>query len=388
MKNGIALLIIFCAFTSIKAQNFTAKEQTLQAVFNNLVTAYGNAKTAPSLVLLPNNKADKIIAQYFTIPSPIIKVDEKLFDLCLSMGADSLNALSIILSHELAHYYNEHNWCSDFSFAIRNTTLGKQIVSETKDNNVSHEKEADNFGLYHSCLAGYKPFDIYSKLINKIYIKYRLPEKMKGYPSKSERILIGKDAEERIAKLYPKFIAGLASIKKGNYDTAITCFEDLNKYFPSRENYNNLGIAKTLCALKLKQSQLKEFEYPLEIDYSSRLNINNSRGIDDEPAQKTETILKSAKSDFEKAISLDSKYTNAYMNLACVYDLLGNQDAALGVLNDLGVNNDRQTQLTIIMLKAIAYYHHDNDKKLHETLVLWQDMDSTFYSNNLTLLKQ
>ena len=242
MKYGILLLAFLIAFTGVKAQDFHAKNHTIDKVFTELVNAYGSAKTAPKLELLPNNKADKIIAQYYTVPTPTIKVDEKLFDLCMSMGADSLNALSIILSHELAHYYNDHNWCSDFSFAIRNTTLGKQIISETKDNNISHEKEADNFGLYHACIAGYKPFDIYDKLINKIYSSYNLPENLKGYPSKSERILIGKDAQERIARLYPKFITGIAGIKKGSYDTAIQCFNDLNKYFPSRENYNNLGV--------------------------------------------------------------------------------------------------------------------------------------------------
>ncbi len=383
VKYGIILLIFLFSFTGLKAQDFYAKSHTLNKVFADLVNAYGSAKTAPKLELLPDNKTDKIIAQYYAIPTPTIKVDEMLFDLCMSMGADSLNALSIILSHELAHYYNDHNWCGDFSFAIRNTTLGKQIISETKDYYISHEKEADNFGLYHSCIAGYKPFNIYNKLINKIYSSYNLPENLKGYPSKSERILIGKDAQEKIARLYTEFNTGVTAINNGSYDTAINYFDDLNKYFPSRENYNNLAVAKTLNALKLKPLQRKEFKFPFEVDYISRLNANNNRSIDEEAAEKMDTLLRSAKNDFEKAISLDPKYTKAYINLACVYILLENYDASLGVLNSLNGSSD-----TIIMLKAIAYYRNDNDKKLHEMLVLWQKTDSNFYKSNFLLLKE
>ena len=49
-----------------------------------------------------------------------IKVDLKFYQLCQTFGNDSLNALSIVISHELAHYYYDHNFCTDFAFAIKN----------------------------------------------------------------------------------------------------------------------------------------------------------------------------------------------------------------------------------------------------------------------------
>ncbi len=225
MKQGILILTFLFAFTIIKARDFTAKKNTLNKVFIDLVNAYGNPKTPPELELLPNASQDKIIAQYYANPTPVIKIDEKLFDICMDMGADSLNALSIILSHELAHYYNDHNWCSDFAFAVRNTPVGKKIKSESKEDKIIHEKEADNFGLYHSCIAGYHPFNIYDKLLDKIYAAYKLPDSMPDYPTKDIRKEIGKQAQERITKLYPEFTTGKAAIIRGDYDTAIQCFK-------------------------------------------------------------------------------------------------------------------------------------------------------------------
>ena len=72
-----------------------------------------------------------------------------------------------------------------------------------------------------------------------------------------------------------------------------------------RENYNNLGVIKTLSALDLKVLTLEEhkfpkrFLYPLELDNSSRLNQNGTRGAEADQAKMVQ-LLKSAQKDFEK----------------------------------------------------------------------------------------
>jgi len=360
MKKGILILLALLAFIDLKAQDINTKKNTLTRVFNSVVNAYGNAKTAPALDIVPKTSGEKYIATYIATPNPVIKVDEQLFDLCMQMGADSLNALSIILSHELAHYYNDHSWCSDFAFAVRSK------IKSTKDDKITHEREADNFGLYHSCIAGYHPFNIYDRLLDKIYNAYQLNDKNPDYPTKNERKLICKEAEKKIKDLYPVFEKGIASIKNGRYDTAIECFEYLNKYFPSRENYNNAGTAKTLWALKYKPLERIEYEnpafrYPIEFDPESRLKTNGSRNLDEETAQKMEALLNTAKKDFEKAISLDPVYDRAFINLACVYDLLGNPEAAIGKIKELPLN--KQNQKSAFTILGIAYYHGGNEEK-------------------------
>jgi tetratricopeptide (TPR) repeat protein len=342
---------------TIQAQPLETKKAVLTIVFNKIIYAYGNAKAPPVLEIVPSKTQVKYIASYVSSPTPTIKIDEQLYDICTKYGNDSLNALSIILSHELAHYYNDHSWCSDYAFAVR----GK--IKITKEDKVTHEREADNFGLYHSCIAGYEPFHIYDKLIDRIYKDYKLQEINPGYPSKSERKVICDEAEKKIKELYPYFTKGLEEIQKKQFASAIQCFEYLNRYFPSRENYNNAGTAKTLWALQLKPLERVEyinplFRYPIEIDADSRIKVSGNRTID-EDALIMDSLLISAKSDFEKSIHLDPKYTKAYINLACVYDLLGNPEAAIGKIKELPKKEQNSRQAFILL--GIAYYHTGNE---------------------------
>ena len=76
------------------------------------------------------------------------------------------------------------------------------------------------------------------------------------------------------------------------------------------------------------------------------------------------TLLKSAQKDFEKAISLDSNYTTAYVNLACVFDLLDNPEAAIGKIKEMPL--DKQISIDAQRILAIGYYHADNEKKAEE----------------------
>ncbi len=106
------------------------------------------------------------------------------------------------------------------------------------------------------------------------------------------------------------------------------------------------------------------FRYPIEIDTESRMKGSASRNLDEEAAQKMENLLNSAKIDFEKAISLDPGYDKAFINMACVYDLLGNPEAAIGKIKELPLN--KQNQKAAFTILGIAYYHTDNEKKSRE----------------------
>jgi predicted Zn-dependent protease len=158
------------------------------------------------------------------------------------------------------------------------------------------------------------------------------------------------------------------------YAEAITLFEEINTYFPSRENYNNIGVIKTLEALELKvltsgeYNYPKRFLYPLETDNTSRLNQEGTRSSSDN--NKKEMLLKSAQKDFEKAISLDPSYTLAYINLACVFDLLDNPEAAIGKIKELP--KEKQETRNALRILAIAYYHADNEKKAE---AIWKEIE-------------
>lgn len=370
-KKSVAFLVVVIIGFSVQAQ----KNETLQmqTVFNQLVSAYGSPKSAPELVFMKSAPKPTIPALY---ANKKVMIDLQLYRLCQTFGKDSLNALSVVISHELAHYYYEHDFCSDFAFAIRHKSVqfSSDLKLINKNQKVIYETQADDKGLFYAAIAGYDPFEIQPKILDVIYKFYQLKEVNEGYPSKTERKAIAQNALVKSQKLYTTFQDALIAKEKKEYDKAVALFETVNQDFPSRENYNNIGVIKTLKALDFKVLAKEEYDYPkrflypLEIDNTSRLNKEGTRsGTNDQ--EQMASLLKSAQKDFEKAISLDPNYTKAYINLACVFDLLDNPEAAIGKIKELPL--DKQAIVEAKRILAIAYYHVDLEKKAED---IWKEL--------------
>jgi tetratricopeptide (TPR) repeat protein len=211
----------------------------------------------------------------------------------------------------------------------------------------------------------------------KLYKYYKLPDVNPGYPSKQERKDIAKTVRDKSEKLYITFVNGIEAIKIKDFEKAISSFDEVNQYFPSRENYNNSGVAKTLQALqyitigRFETLYPNRFVYPIAYDSISRLtNLNGTRGSEEEQAIIMEKLLKSAKADFEKAIQLDPDYSTSFINLACVYDLLGNPEAAIGKIKELPLAE--QEKINSLRILVIAYYHLYMESKADE---IWRDLE-------------
>lgn len=373
-KKSLAFLLVFVIGSIFSVQAQHDAEVQIKTVFDQLVTAYGSAKSAPQLTFMKANQKPETPAFY---TNKTIKVDLQFYKLCQTFGKDSLNALSIVISHELAHYYYEHDFCSDFAYAIRNKSVpfssGLKLIN--KNQKIIYETQADDKGLFYAAIAGYKPFEIQPKLLDAIYQFYQLKEVNIGYPTKAERKAIAQNALAKSQKIYSVFQEALKAKENKEYDKALTLFEEVNRDFPSRENYNNIGVIKTLQVLNLKVLAKDEFDYPkrflypLEIDNTSRLNKEGTRGSNEEDQEQMSNLLKSAQKDFEKAISLDTNYTVAYVNLACVFDLLDNPEAAIGKIKELPKNI--QNQESVKRIQAIAYYHLEQETKAEE---IWREL--------------
>lgn len=377
IKNLIFISLLFFSANILAQQNNSEKHIT--NVFNKLVSAYGHAKSAPKLKIINASAKLNTPARYFSSPSPTVKVDAHLYTICSNFSKNRDNALAIVLGHELAHYYNDHTFCTDFAFAIRKDqiNLSSKLKALSKTEKLALETEADHKGLFYSCMAGYKPFNVYPKLLDAIYNEYNLPEKTSGYPSKSERKSVNLQAQEKVKKLYTLFLEGITSGKKGNYNGAIESFKELNSYFPSRENYNNLGVFKTLKAMEYRTISRAEsknpnrFKYPLSIDHNSLLKQPSAyRSLNENDFAIMESLLKSAQKDFEKAISLDEKYTQSYINLACVFDLLDNPMAAIGKIKELPLPKQKNNSAQRIL--AIAFYHAELETKANN---IWTELN-------------
>lgn len=385
MRLSFLLMLLFCAF-NLSAQINNDKQSVARQVFDDLVNAYGNNKSAPDFKISPAN-SPKIVAQYIAYPSATIEIDEDLYDICMGFGKDSLNALAIVLSHELAHYYNDHNWCSDYAFALQNSTLGKTLVKVSKETKIEKESIADSYGLFYASIAGYHPFEIFSPLLDKVYSHYKLPEIVQGYPSRKERKEINLVQKEKIEKLVPVFEAGIILLHLKYYEEAGVCFEYLTRFFPGREMYNNLGVCKLFQALDYKPFDSLNFIYPIEIDASSRIFQNRERGNEEgitNKENKFNALYKEAKAAFEKSISLDALYINPYINLACLYDIRGNFQAAMGVITEVA-NLQLTNNSSLQMIKAIALFHDNKVQESLEILAKLNSIDSGAYTYNYQL---
>lgn len=376
MKKLIFCLLALVFVQNIFSQSLYTKQKTLNSIFTRLVSSYGSNKSSPELKLIPKNPLN-IPAIYESSPTPIIRFDEKLFDICINIGSDSTNALAAILSHELAHYYKDHSWCSDYAFAIRksNKYFAQKLNSASKDSKIEKESIADKDGVFYACVAGYTPFEIYGKILDKIYYSYKLPEKLDGYPTKQQRKNIAKDAETKAKYLYNYFKIGIKALEQNKFDEAIAALTESNSYIPFRETYNNLGVARTRKALTLKVKTSEEinfpdrFLYPLEVENKSRLNQEDTRGLDDEKNEEMLRLLNEAKKDFEKAINIDPLFYKGFVNLACVYDLIGNPNKAIGIIKEMP--KEQQNKIESQRILAIAYYHNEQENIAN---TIWKDL--------------
>ncbi len=344
-------------------------------LFNELVNAFGSSLAPPQLEI--NRKIDnqqKFIASYIPGSTPMIIFDEEVYDVCVTYGTDSLNALASIMSHELAHYFQRHNFCSDFASTLGSqNSLVKDISSIEKSTKVKTESEADYYGMFYGYVAGFETYRIVPSLLENIYGHYHLPEQVTGYPSLTERKGIASLSAKKLEEWCAIFDAGELLFVLKRYDEAFRCFDKLAREFPSREIINNAGVIKVYSALELTNSEEFPFILPIEFDAVTRLKQGNSRSLPDSDANRKNDLLNTAKDLFEKASEKDPAYLNSRINLGCTYLLLKNYEMVIGLMNPLiqqPANNLSSENLArVFALQGMAKYYLQDKKSAEENFI-------------------
>jgi hypothetical protein len=369
MCNRFSIIIFcFCCTFIAKAQ----QNISIQAVYQNLLAAYADARPAPDLVLIPKTTRQGAIAQYIPGLKPTIKIDDKLVDICSSLGKDSLNALALLLSHELAHYYQNHSWCADYAFALQGESMGEKLNFLSKDDKIRSEAQADQLGVFYAAMAGYEVQSIFPKVIDAIYSSYKLPDAVVGYPTKTERKQLAEQVNKEVAELFDIFEGSKYLLLLKKQDLAILGLEQVAKKFPSREILHNLGTAYLFQALEMMPQYEMPFILPIEIDSETRLFTSNRS---EKETNTWKNALKKAKYYFEEALRKDENYAAAYQNLACVYLLENNPAAAIGKINEL--QNITKTLLPeAIEIRAIAHYFFGQNEKAKSGISLSENINT------------
>ena len=343
-----------------------------QRVLDDLVRAVGDGRTPPALELLPRGQASRHQVLWIDFGQNLLTMQEEVYDICATMGADSLNALAFLLSHELAHRYKDHDWVADFVSGAADLEVGRRLDELNLDRAgmLARETEADDWGGFFSAIAGYPGADVAPAVLGRIYAAYGLPEELAGYPSLTERGQIAVRASDRLRRLVPIYEAGHLLARIRIFEEAARCFDHIAVDFPSREVLSNAGLARVLQALDgFQQDGAVRFVYPFEFDAATRLRRSETKqqsGDEDllgqfEARRLYYERLQAAADWFEQARARDPAYVPAYVNLAGVMDLQGESDDALFWAGKaIRLARDQQAEVSLAhayIVRAIAHIH-------------------------------
>ena len=175
----------------VKPQYMTVPEDSYKfaitaSVVKKVAEAFADPRPHPRLEMISNKDHTKKVAVVKPYPVPVLIIDEKIYDLCVSFGADSLNALASIVGHELAHFYRDHHAIDGFAGFTETEETVETSAWISANRKASLEAEADYFGTYYAFQAGFDPFDVLPKVLLKIYQEYEFPDQLEGYPAKDE----------------------------------------------------------------------------------------------------------------------------------------------------------------------------------------------------------
>lgn len=292
----------------------THKINTAQRVFDALLRARADFRMQPPTLML--SKKEGHIACFLPDKLQVV-LDEKAYDLCATFGKDSLNALAALLSHELIHYYEKHDWSRHFARENEKIEAAKRL--ENMEEGLKQETQADCLGGFMAFSVGYNTYGIMPELLKRAYKAYDLPEQLPGYPDLADRVAMVNSAMVQLQALQLAYETANLLTALERYADASVYYTYILKTYQSREVYNNAGVNAALAALRYFEPAEMPYALPLELDPESRLfSLKNN---DQEKINRRNTLLNLAQEQFERAVLLDPDYPAAYLNKACVLAL-------------------------------------------------------------------
>lgn len=314
--------IVFISPNYLQAQYLSTenyKYKTTEKIVHKIAMAKGDNRLIPTLKM-PVGKNN--VAIYFAGENEhLIYIDEYVYDLCHTMGKDSLSALACIVGHELGHYYEDHS--NFFGFSSKRNGHNKKEL----------EDAADKFSLFYGAVADYNTPRMFPLILDKIYSEYGIADKIQGYPDLKDRQAIVQVAITETEEFINIYRVGQHLYAINNYQAAKVCMEYILNHYPSKLVHNNIGVCNLSIFLnQVENQEIYPYIYPFEFDVRVR-KVNTTESL--RSRNQDLTLIDEAIHSFKEAIHADPYYERAYINLACAYSIRGNQDGASGTINEL-----------------------------------------------------
>ncbi|HNA64113.1 MAG TPA: hypothetical protein PKZ51_05285, partial [Saprospiraceae bacterium] len=234
-----------------------------------------------------------------------IELSPVIFDVCRSMGKDSLAALAFVLGHEFSHAFQNDLKASETNFLA---------YHRTDNSDVGHEEAADVSGAFMAYLAGYRTLDLMDPFLDRIYDKFNLNHDLRGYPSLAERKQTSQKVRKMVDQLISTYEAANMLSAIGQYELAVSCYEYILGWYHGREIYNNLGVTYSRLALNFTGQNTESYVYPLEMEWGTRMkkpSVSRGAGLPAEMAMLKDHYLQRSQDNMVQAARMDKTFFTA-----------------------------------------------------------------------------
>lgn len=311
------------------------KAELSEKIFKKICKTVKDTRKAPTFNFIYNYRGKPYYNAYYSPSNNTINFGEGIFDLATKSGKDSLDVVATVMAHEIAHFYKDHGWAHAFGKANPDGNIKKNVKESmyNSDDRARMEAEADYFGGIFGYMSGYNTLGVGGEFFNNLYDALEIPDETFGYPSRQDRIAIYNNSKKMLEDLIPIFnTANMLNLVR-RYEKASICYDHVIVTFPSREMYNNAGVALVQEAMSMYTPEELKFVYPFGIDLDTRLNNAGTKGAGESKEDKRARLVKDALDLFKDAIHIDDQYAPAYINAALAHSLLGEHEMGLGLAN-------------------------------------------------------
>lgn len=312
------------------------KYEVAKGVYDQLINTQANfGQQTPDFVM---NDGTNLIA--WMDPHKVeIGMEEKAYDVCVSFGADSLNALAALLAHEIIHYSEKHDWVRQF--AQQNDALPTSDSLRLQADQLEQETQADHLGGLLAFTAGFDTGEMNASFLQRAYEAYGYADKLAGYPPLGDRIAMAQNTRERLRRLQGVWqTANLLSIIE-EYELAKTFYQFILRDYKSYEVFNNAGVNAAHAAMQLFEPGEWPYAMPFEMDGKSRLDKLKVR-LPEEKSRKRKRLLAEAARYFQSASQISKAYLPAVINQVCVLMLQADWEEAEDLAMKAQRNSKRQ----------------------------------------------
>ncbi len=297
--------------------------QRVEGVFTKLLRVSGKRPGVVFEVYVLDTP--KVLVQ--AMPGGIVVISRGAVELT---GKDE-NALAFLLAHEVAHVIRDHHGLLTTYQHIA-VSGPSPSTAPRKDEEAralqAMELEADRLGLLYTSLAGYRARAAVPILQRVIALTGSSPL----HPDPRRRAETIKAAIGQIAAQVEVFSLGLVYLAVGRYEEAARLYETFASLYPSREVYNNLGVAYHKWALLYKRDD--GWRRSIMLDPQTRARVTLKDLTELPPAEGAHPLFRKyldrALAAYRLAIESDSDYAIGHNNLGLAYLEAGEYDFAIG----------------------------------------------------------